>query len=370
MNPFRFGEVVTGEDFCPRPDVSKRLREHLEAGHKVVVLGERRTGKTSLIHETVRKMRGTRLVYAQMWAVKSIEDIASRLLRALSTTQIKESSFLERVARTLAHLRPRIDFDPNTGQPSVTVTPGTRLEPSGLHGVFDFIEELSRQHPLVMALDEFQDVALLDDASSILGEIRGRIQTQSRVPYVFAGSIRHEMDRIFRDPASPFYKSLRVIEVEGLNRFVFQRFLDKRFSRGERRVDRVAYDRIFEISQDSPSDVQQFCAAIWETSREGDRIDENRLADVLTYIFATERKGYEAQIKPLTGIQVHCLKALARVGGEHPQSKAFLQEAGVDLPATVRRAVTRLVDLEIIAGADQDHRFLDPFLKQWVLREL
>ena len=56
-------------------------------------------------------------------------------------------------------------------------------------------------------------------------------------------------------------------------------------------MDDAAYEKIFEISQDSPSDVQQFCAAIWETSGEGNRIDENRLTDVLTYIFATERKG-------------------------------------------------------------------------------
>lgn len=370
MNPFRYGEVVTGPDFCPRPQVSKVLREHLEDGHKIVLLGERRTGKTSLIHETVRKMRSTRLVYAQMWAVKSIEDIASRLLRALSSAQIRESSFLERVARSLAHLRPRIDFDPVTGQPSITVTPGTRLEPSGLHGVFDFIEGLSKQHSLVVALDEFQDVAALPDASAILGEIRGRIQTQRGVPYVFAGSMRHEMELIFRNPNSPFYKSLHVIELEGLPRTTFRRFLNKRFAAGKRKVDDATYNRIFEITQDSPSDIQQFCAAIWHSSKEGETIDEGRLADVLGYIFATERKGYEAQIRPLTGIQVQCLKALAKVGGKHPQSKAFLQEAGIDLPATARRAIMRLIDIELIGGAELEHRFLDPFLKEWVLRKL
>ena len=64
------------------------------------------------------------------------------------------------------------------------------------------------------------------------------------------------------------------------------------------------------------------------------------------------------------------LGALARIGGKHSQSRAFLQEAGIDLPALARRTVTRLVDLEIISGAEQDHRFLDPFLKQWILREL
>jgi hypothetical protein len=124
------------------------------------------------------------------------------------------------------------------------------------------------------------------------------------VPHVFAGSIRHEMERIFRDPSGPFYKSLWVIELEGLPQALFRRFLDKRFCLGRRSVDDAAYEKIIEISQDSQSDVQQFCAVIWETSGEGDRIDKNRLTDVLTYIFATERKGYEAQIKLLTGIQM------------------------------------------------------------------
>ncbi len=62
MNPFRYGEDVTKSDFCARPTHVKRLRGYLESGHKVVVLGERRTGKTSLIVESARWLRGLRLL--------------------------------------------------------------------------------------------------------------------------------------------------------------------------------------------------------------------------------------------------------------------------------------------------------------------
>jgi hypothetical protein len=370
MNPFRFGEVVTDEDFCPRPELVDQLRTCIEGRQNVVILGERRTGKTSLIFESARRVRGLRLVYAQLWAVKSIEDVASRLLRAVATMQVRESSFLEQLVRSLGQLRPRVEFDQTTGTPSITVSPGTKLSPSGLHGVFDFLEELSARHKLAVALDEFQDVQQVEDGRALLGEIRSRIQRRGHVPYLFAGSIRHEMERIFRDPSSPFFKSLRTLEVQALPRTAFQQFLDKRFVAGRRRVAEAAYDQVFSLSQDNPSDVQQFCAAIWDVSSEGEAIKGEKIQMALAHVFATERKGYETQVRSLTGNQTKCLRALARLGGQRPQSQEFLKEAGIAVPASVKRALTRLVDLEIIYGPDLGYKFFDPFFKQWILKEL
>ena len=85
MNPFRYGRIVTGDDFCPRRALVEDLRGCLTARQNVVILGERRVGKTSLIFETTRRIRGLRLGYAQLWAVKTLEDLANRLLRAITT---------------------------------------------------------------------------------------------------------------------------------------------------------------------------------------------------------------------------------------------------------------------------------------------
>jgi hypothetical protein len=369
MNPFRYGEVVTKGEFCSRPDLVRRLRGYLEGGHNGVVMGERRTGKTSLIHESARRIRGLRLVYAQFWAVKSIEEIATRMLRGITTSQTK-GSFLERIGRSLAYLRPQIEFDPATGQPSVAIAPGTKMSPEGLHGVFDLIEELGKKHRLAVALDEFQDIRDVPDADAVLGEIRGRIQLQAGISYVFAGSIRHEMERIFRDPSKPFFKSLRVVEVGPIDRGKFRAFLETRFKTGKRKVSPEAIEEVFALADDNPSDVQQFCSALWETTGPGDSIGLGEIQTALNHVFATERKGFESMIKILTGQQKKCLRALSRLGGKHPQSKVFLAEAGIALPTSVKRALTRLVDLEIVYGADAEYKFFDPFFREWVAREL
>ena len=369
MNPFRYGEVVTAEDFCPRPELLASVRERLDACHKTAILGERRTGKTSLIHEAVRRTRGLRLVYAQLWAVKSITDVADRLLKGISTAQAK-AGWVERVGGLLGRLRPTLGYDPLTGAPSFSLAPGVALSPSGLHAVIDAVERLAESNRLAVALDEFQDIRGIPDGEALLGELRGRIQRQRNIPYIFAGSVRHEMEELFLRPSSPFYKSLRIVEVGELPREGFQAFLDERFRSGRRRLSPEAWAEVFGLAEGNPSDAQQLCAALWDTSQRGQCLGPDDLTKALRHIFATERKGFESLVKPLTQNQMKCLKALAKVGGEQPQSKAFLAAAGIALPASAKRSLTSLVKFGIVYGPSRQYKFFDPFFRHWVLSEL
>jgi hypothetical protein len=178
------------------------------------------------------------------------------------------------------------------------------------------------------------------------------------------------MERVFRDPSSPFFKSLRTVEVGPIERRTFQTYLDKRFRSGKRCVSVGAFDAIFSLAEENPSDVQQLCAAIWETTEGGADVAEQQVQTALGHILATERKGYEMLVKPLTNNQLKVVRTLASIGGAQPQSKAFLAASGIRLPASVKRALNRLVDLEIIYGPESKYKFFDPFFKQWVRREL
>jgi len=175
------------------------------------------------------------------------------------------------------------------------------------------------------------------------------------------------MDQIFRDPGSPFFKAVEIIEVESLNRKSFRNFLDRRFRSGDRQVSDSSYEQIFSLAENNPSDVQQICSAIWDCSAVGQTISSNQLELAINRIFATERKGYEALVRPLTDIQMRCLRGLAKFGGDQPQSKKFLTETGIQLPASVRRALDRLIDLELIYGRNANYKFFDPFFRQWIL---
>ena len=57
MNPFKYGCTVNGDFFCPRPALERELASRIESGQNVVMQGDRRTGKTSLVLETVRHLK-------------------------------------------------------------------------------------------------------------------------------------------------------------------------------------------------------------------------------------------------------------------------------------------------------------------------
>jgi hypothetical protein len=267
-------------------------------------------------------------------------------------------------------LRPTLECDPLTGTPCLTLAPGIVVPPSGLHAVIDAIEKLSIHMHLAVALDEFQDIRGIPEGEALLGELRGRIQRHREIPYIFAGSVRHEMENLFLRPESPFFKSMRIVEVGDIPRDAFRGFLQSRFDTGGRVVEEEVWEDIFRLSEGSPSDTQQLCSSLWDTSERGQTLSSESIRTALRHIFATERKGFESLVKPLTHNQVKCVKALARVGGERPQSKEFLASAGIALPASAQRSLTRLVSLGIVYGPGRQYKFFDPFFRQWVLSDM
>ena len=55
-NLFEYGGVVSGEAFCNREKETGDLVRAMENGEKLFVFSERRYGKTSLVHASLKKL--------------------------------------------------------------------------------------------------------------------------------------------------------------------------------------------------------------------------------------------------------------------------------------------------------------------------
>src|SRR5438045_5547890 len=80
-NPFRFGDVATGEHFANRKAEIAELVRDLRSGQSVLVISPRRYGKTSLITavlERVRK-RGVLVAYVDLLRTTTKERFADQL---------------------------------------------------------------------------------------------------------------------------------------------------------------------------------------------------------------------------------------------------------------------------------------------------
>ena len=368
MNPFIYGRVVSKKDFCPRPQLEARLRSHILSHQNVLVEGERRTGKTSLICETVRKIKNHRLLYIDLMEIKDADELCRRMIKALVAMSQKENIF-QVILKNLAHIKPVVSIDPLTGLPTVSISMDSRLPPNSIEEILDLVDKQKDSKKLVVVFDEFQDILNLDDYKLTLGILRGKIQFMKDVTFVFSGSIRNSMNSLFNDPESPFFKSAMTLEVGEIDKNDFEVFLHEKMTVGKRKAKKGLFQRISVICHATPGDIQQFCAALWDCTDENDILDESFIPKALQLIFAMERKGYEAHLSRVTSQQKRCLIGLAKQGGKLVLGAAFLRFTGISQPASIKKAITRLIELKIIYSINNEYKFTNPFFKVWLASE-
>ena len=231
----------------------------------------------------------------------------------------------------------------------------------------DLINEAKGRRLLVVVFDEFQGMLNLPRAHEILAVMRGKIQFHSDIPYIFAGSIRNQMSNIFNDPDSAFYKSAAPLDVGSIDPESFVPFLSKKFATGKRRIDSDTLDRVMEIAENIPGDVQALCGCLWEISSPGESLTADHIQPALELIYARESKGYEPILAPLTGQQFRCLIGIAQFGGKFLFSVEFLEKIGIGSPASVQKALNRLIKSRIIYHYHGQYKFVNPFLKSWLI---
>lgn len=366
MNPFKYGTVVSGRDFCGRKSLLTLLKGYMDSSQNIVLFGERRIGKTSAACEAVRRLKKVRPLYIDLLGIKSVDTLCRRILRACVMLEQK-SGMMERIIKTLASLRPSFTIDPITYMPTVTFDSSIELKANSIPEVLSIIESLHEKKRTIAILDEFQDILNINEIQEALALLRSKIQFQADIPYVFIGSVRQKMTEIFTNHESPFFKSAIPISIEPIPYEVFSQFLMKKFAEGDRDIDKELFPSIFQIADNIPGDIQQLCESLWSVSSPGDKIGQEHILKGLELIFSREQKSYENYVGFLTHIQQKVLRAIALAGGKNVYSVSFLKSSGFNNPSSVRKAINRMIKLNILFEKKGEYVFINPFFRAWLI---
>ena len=369
MNPFKYGCIVEGRYFCARPELSRQLADYVTAGQNLVIQGERRIGKSSLVANTIRSMRGYRMLYADFMDVRTVADVCNQITDALARFDDSDSLF-KRTLALLSHLRPTVTVDAMTGLPTISVDARTVRGPESVNAVMNAVAERVKGRKACVVFDEFQDILEMENGERILALLRSKVQFLSGTSFVFLGSSRNRMLDIFLSPKSPFYKSATVFDVDLIPDDDFYRFISGRFRTGGRTIGRKTFQAILEFTERIPGDVQEYCDAIWQVTSDGDEVIEATLEEALRRMFAREGATFSTFARRLTDIQFRVLGALAVLGGEHPLSEEFMRRADVMNAATVNRSLGALCASDLIYRLDGVYKFVSPFFREWVRRAI
>lgn len=383
LNPFEYGREVTGEELADRRDELAAVTNALLERGKLFLIGPRRYGKTSILATAAERLsgQGMPIIRYDLEAFTSVDELATALITDATR---KLTPNVERFGRTLAQffsaLRPEFSYDPTPGTWSARLTvqaPDDEQRAPRLAATLDGLERLAthQKKTVGVILDEFQHVIDLG-GSAAESTIRASIQRHRRVGYVFAGSETKLLTDMVRDPARPFYRLGQVLFLAEIPRGEFADFIERRFRRTRFEVSVDAIDRLFELADDVPYNVQALAHSCWAVlAAEGGRkaLSVEVVERALDQWVRREDPFYTALWGGLTLTQRTVVLSVIGEGGRELLSQNVLQRYGVSA-AVMQRSLFLLQRKGILRREEREGRvvfpFEDPFFREWIRRVL
>ena len=374
-NPFRFGDVATGEHFTDREAETRELVRDLRSGQSVLIISPRRYGKTSLITAVMEAIRKQHVLvaYLDLLRTTSKERFANQLAASLYaglTPPVERT--VHRAGELFQNLplRPKITLNQDaTPSFEFTAAPGTTDIDQTIDRLLELPQQVAhrRKRQAVLVLDEFQEIVVLDP--ELPARMRATFQFQSDVAHVYLGSRQHLLRQVFTDANAPLYNSAKVFPLGPIPREAFSRFIAERFASTAVSITNDAIRHLLDITGGHPHDTQKLGNFTWAAA-EGERtpaIPETVDRAFLTAI-ATDTARYTELWDGLTTNQRRLLEALGQAGPtEEVLSEDFRRRHRLGAYATAERALESLVERGLVEREGRSRVVIpDVFLRHWL----
>lgn len=347
-NPFPVSAYPGPERFCDREEETDTIASALRNGRHVMIYSPRRYGKTGLIHHVfnrLAKVRGARVVFADIYAARNAHEFNTILLNAVhQALNPTPKQFLKNAIAWFASLRPVVRVDELTGQPSIALEQGSpKQEAATTREIFRILNEQDRT--IFLAIDEFQQIAEFKDVR-MDAILRTELQASPKVHCIFSGSQRHLLLDLFLEAKNPFFASADHMELERIPRMVYAAFAVAQMKKHKRTLKLEDALFCYDICRGHTYYVQVLFNRLFSTNG---TLDRASVVQVLQSII----RGQDAIMATLRGAltrhQWGLLAAIAREGEvEEPTSGAFIKKHDLPSSATVVHALRALQDRELV----------------------
>jgi hypothetical protein len=373
-NPFVYGQVlIPGKPFCPRPLLESSVLEAATHQQRIVLMGDRRMGKSSLVEHTLTHPDRI-LVAIDLRGLDSVDDFIDRLLLRLSTTLEAHRMLTKHLPEALKEALAFISEVSLSVHGILSVSAKGKPRASTVIRAMDAIERASRWRPLVVFFDEFQEIVenLEErDARHLLGVLRAEIQRHSHVAYLFAGSARSSMLELFTAERSHFYQSATILDVGPIPHADMAAFFKEQFARGSRDLPGDIIQAIFALAGESPNDQQQLAYHLWTQSTPG-LVGQAELKRAFSALLAEVSRRGELILESATPAQRRVLFAIAIKEDEEVFTDSFMRFAGFKTSSAVGAAIRPFLkgDNAILEKRGSRARYRERFMRLWVLLQV
>ena len=374
-SPFLYNKYVTGQRFIGRKEDCAILANLLSQGENVVLWEPVGTGKKSIVHQVLTRMRvsGGRFVTGDITAldVRSndtfFKRFGSAVIRLVASTP---DEYAQTVARYLSGTH--FVFDKNAYSNSDTIlSTNWDLDDDDYLAVLRLPYRLAedRRERIFMIIDEFQNLDLTEDGEKVFKLMEqvideGRLAVNRGFSFIFLGSMYNAMRDIFVKRHF-FYRRVERMRLSPVDEREIVEHIIKGFLASGKVIDRDLIGGACRLFKCNLFYINHF-TSICDSLSKG-YIMEPVLLEALETILSIHRGRFVAIMNDLTTFQVSLLKAITD-GYTKFSTAEVIRKYSLNSSANVRRVKDALMKKEILTFEGDDERpvIFDPLFEYWL----
>lgn len=367
MNPFIIRGYEGRKYFCDREKETAAIISAIGNGRDITLVSLRKMGKTGLLFHTFEKLRREGIVdpvYLDIYHTENLNGLIDQLATALFRLKKSFGERMQEFLRNFRYVRPAVTVDPQSGLPSLSFQIADAREARGtLEDLFAILQERGKRKPVVIAIDEFQQIATYPERH-VEALLRGLIQSLTNTRFIFSGSNKTLLARMFGDAAHPFYQSTEMMYLGEIEPAAYEKFIQGHFARNGRSPDPGIAAEIMAWCRNHTWYVQYLCNKLYAT---GLPVSNATLGATQQEILATLEPFYLDYRNLLTHHQWQLLRAIARTDGAGMlTSGGFIKKFNLTNASTIRRGIESLTEKEMICRRGEDYFVYDVFFSRWL----
>lgn len=372
-NPFVVTERYVGpEYFCDRETETAELLSNIVNGRNTVLISLRRMGKSGLVSHLYNKeeiRRGYECFFLDIYDTTSIDDFVLLFSKeVVSRLQSQGMKFIEKFISIVNSMRVSFGSDPVTGQPSIEVSLQEIKNPvKTLEQIFSFLESSSQ--PCVVTIDEFQQIADYKEGKKHIATLRTLVQSCVKTRFIFSGSNRRMMSKLFNSPSEPFFMSSSPIMLEPINKEKYVEFVLAHFGEADKPITTESIEYVYERFDGHTWFIQYVFNRLYEMSGKDTPATKELADEAVSYILSLFSPMFKEIFARMSEKQRALLVAISKERKvTAPTGEEFISKYSLRSASAVQGAMRPLIEDETIAFNNGLYFITNRFFSLWLSR--
>lgn len=365
-NPFLISGYHSPEFFCDRKNETKTIISALHNGRNVTLIAPRRMGKTGLIHHSFYNIKEENseiiTLYMDILSTQNLGDFvklfAETVLGKLDSAPQKA---LSRIGKFIRSIRPVFTFDELTGLPQTSIDITSANEESTLKEVFNYLA--SSEKRCYIAIDEFQQITEYPE-KGVEALLRSYIQFLPNVNFVFAGSKKHIMQKMFTSSTRPFYQSTQILNIGEIQRQEYANFAIENFAKKNLKISEDTFNAMYDRFEGHTWYIQNLLNRLYGY---GEEVNLESVEFAINQVVYEYSYSYIDLLNSLTASNVRLIEAIASEECvKEIYAGEFISKYKLTGASSVSASLTKLEENEIVYKSENGYIIYDRFMSEWL----